>query len=64
MIYLLHETVGQINKKPTTWCGGQNAAPLKFDLKPSEAAFLEIFVNFEKCRPEEVDDVISGEAVE
>ena len=27
------------NKKPTNWWGRQNAAPLKFDPKPSEAAF-------------------------
>ena len=31
------------NKKPTNWCGRQNAGPLKFDTKPSEAAFWEVF---------------------
>ena len=28
------------NKKPTKWLGQANAAPLNFDPKPSEAAFL------------------------
>ena len=32
-----------INKMPTSWWGRQNAAPLKFDPKKSEAAFLAVF---------------------
>ena len=31
------------NKMPTNWWGRQNAAPLKFDPKPSEAAFSAVF---------------------
>ena len=31
------------NKKPINWWGRQNAAPLKFDLKPLEAAFSAVF---------------------
>ena len=31
------------NKKPTNWLGRQNAAPLKFDPKPSETAFSAVF---------------------
>ena len=37
----------------------QNAAPLKLDSMPSEAALFS-----ELCRPEEADDVISGVAVD
>ena len=33
------KTIFKTNKKPTNWWGRQNAAPLKFDPKPSEAAF-------------------------
>ena len=36
------------NKMPTNWWGRQNAAGLKFDPKPSEAAFLAVFFNFGK----------------
>ena len=38
--------------------GRQNATPLEFDPKPSEAAFSRVF----RCsfRPEVVSDVISG----
>ena len=39
--------------------GSQNAAPLEFDLKPSEAAFSTVFLNFDDCHPEVVSDVIS-----
>ena len=53
------------NKKHTNWCGRQNAVPLKFDRKPKEVAlFSAVFSNFEKCRPEVADDVISGVATE
>ena len=31
-----------INKMPTNWCGRQNATPLKFDQKQSEAAFSPV----------------------
>ena len=44
--------------------GSQNAAPLKFDPKPSEAAFSAIFSNFDKCRPKAAGDVVSGAAVD
>ena len=40
--------------------GGQNASPLKFDLKPSEAAFSAVFSNFDIWWPEEADDVITA----
>ena len=33
----------QKNKMPTNWWGRQNAAPLKFDPKPSEVAFSASF---------------------
>ena len=39
----------------------QNAAPLKFDPKPSKAAFSATSDN---CRPEVASDVISSLAVE
>ena len=32
------------NKKPTTWWGRQNAAPLKLGQKPLDAAFSAVFV--------------------
>ena len=49
------------NKEPTNWLGHvQNAAPLNFDPKPSEAAFLAVFSDL----PEAAGDVISGLAVE
>ena len=32
--------------------------------KPFEAVFSTVFSNFEKCRPEVVDDVISDVAVD
>ena len=39
--------------------------PLKFDPKPSGAAFSAVsFSNFDKCRPEGADDVISSVAVD
>ena len=31
-------------------------------IKPTEAAFLDVFLNFEKCWPEAADDVISDVA--
>ena len=31
------------NKKPTNCWGRKNVAPLKFDCKPSEAAFSAVF---------------------
>ena len=42
--------------EPGNWF---TAAPLKFDLKPSEAAFS----NFGKCLPEVAGHVISGVAL-
>ena len=54
----------KLNKKPTNWWGMQNAAPLKFDPKPSDATFSAVFSNFKKCRPEVANDVISGVAVD
>ena len=48
------------NKKPINCWGRQNATPLKFDLKPSEAVFSAVFPNFDKCRPEVAGDVVSG----
>ena len=53
----------QWNKKPTNWWGRQNAVPLKFDPKLSEAAFSAFFPNFDKCRSEVAGDVMSGAAV-
>ena len=44
------------NKNPTNWWGRQNAAPQKFDRKPSEAAFWTVFLNVHKC----VADVTSA----
>ena len=35
----------------------------KFDWKPPEASFSAVFSNFDKCRAEEADDVISSMAV-
>ena len=52
------------NKTPINWLARQNAAPLKFDPKPSEAAFSTVFLNFNKCRPAAADDVISSMAIE
>ena len=52
-----------INKKPTNWWGRENAAPLKFDPKPSEAAFSAVFPNFDYCQPEVGDEVIYGVTV-
>ena len=49
----------------TMWWGTQNAAPLKLDPKPSEAAFSAVFLKFDnKYRSEIAGDVISGEAVD
>ena len=48
------------NKMLTIWWGKQDAAPLNFDRKPSEVAFIDRFSNFVKCRLEISDDVISG----
>ena len=44
---------------PQAEVGWQNATPLNFDPKPSDAAFSSVF-EFDKCRPEVVGDVISG----
>ena len=52
------------NTMPTNWWGRINATPLKFYRKPSEAAFSTVSSNFDKCRPEVADDVISSEAVD
>ena len=47
---LINKHVTNSNKKPTSWWGRQNAAPLKFNPKLSEAAFWTVFSNFHKCR--------------
>ena len=52
------------NKKTTKWWGRQNTAPLKFELKPSEATFSAVFPNLDIFRPEVADDVISGVAMD
>ena len=57
--HVKHRTRGQ----PNGWAR-QNAAPLKFDPKPSEVAFSEVFPNFDKCRAEILGDVISGMAID
>ena len=44
---------------PIVWAG-QNAAPLTFGSKPSEAALPAVLWNFDKCRREVAGDVISG----
>ena len=36
----------------------------KFGLKPSETTFSAVFSNFDICRPEVADDVISGMVVD
>ena len=51
------------NKMTTNWWGRQNAASLKFDPKPSDAAFRSFFSNFGKCRSKVAGDIISGVAV-
>ena len=38
------------------------AVPLKFDPKPSVAAFSAVFSNFDQCRLEVAGDVVSGVA--
>ena len=47
-------------RSPPTGCARQNAAPLTFDSKPSEAGFSAGFSNFHKGQPEAAGDVISG----
>ena len=49
---------------PTDCWVRQNDAPLKFDTKPSEAAFSAVFLNFDKCRPKVAHDFISSLAVD
>ena len=44
------------NKKPISWWGRQNAAPLKFDPRPLEAA-SSAFLNIDKCRPRNASQV-------
>ena len=51
------------HKKPTNWWGRQNAVPLKFDSKQSEAAFSTVFF-LDNSRPEVVGHVISSVAAE
>ena len=46
----------QTSSPPIGWAR-QNAAPLKFDQKSSEAAFSVVFSNFGKCWPEVARDV-------
>ena len=42
---------------------GKNAAPLKFAPNRRRRHMRSFFSNFDKCRPEVADDVISGVAV-
>ena len=58
-----YAAISKSNKTPTNWWCRQNAAALKFDPKPSEAAF-SVCLNFVKCRPEVIDDVIFSVAVD
>ena len=44
--------------------GGAGKAPLKFDPKPSEAAFLAVLRTLIKCQSDVAGDVISGVAVD
>ena len=44
---------------PNNWWGMQNAAPIKYDQKLSEAAFSAVFLTFDKCRFEVAGDVMS-----
>ena len=46
----------QTTRLPIGWAR-QNAVPLKFDPKKSEAAFLAVLFNFDECLPEVVGDV-------
>ena len=57
-------SISVVIKKPTNCWGRQNAAPLKFEPKPSAAACSTVFSNFYKCWPEVSDDVISGATVD
>ena len=52
------------NTKPPIGWDRPNAAPLKFDTKPSSAAFSVVFSSFNKCQPEVAVDVVSGVAVD
>ena len=52
----------KITRSPPIGWARQNAAPLKFDPKPSNAAFLGLFSD-ERCRSEVTGDVISGMAI-
>ena len=45
----LTKALKEIDKMPTNWWGRQNAALLKFDPKPSEAAFSANLPNFDEC---------------
>ena len=56
--------VFKTNKKPTNWLGRQNTAKLKFEPKPTEAAFSAVFSNVVKCPSEVAGDVMSGVAVD
>ena len=53
-----------LNKKPTNWWCRQKAAPLKFDIKPSETVFL-LFCQISRNadRKKVADDVISSVAI-
>ena len=52
------------DKTHTNWWGRQNAAPLKFDPKPSEATFSGVIWNCDKCQPKLADNVISSVPVD
>ena len=50
------------NKKLTNWRGRQNAVPLKFDPKSSDAEFFDHVFELVKHRLEVAGEVISGVA--
>ena len=55
-------TAADNNKKPTNWCGKQNATPLTFD-PVGRDIFGRFFSNFDIYRPEVAGDVITGVAL-
>ena len=46
------------------WWGRQNAAPLKFDSKTSEAAFFGRFSKFDKCQSAIAGEVKSSVVID
>ena len=59
----IFSSIIQTRRKPIGWAI-QNAAPLTFYQKASDAALSAGFSNFDKCRPEVADDVKSGVALD